>query len=115
MFYEDIIISLELTSDEILDISDLSVKQSVSGTLEDENFEEVEDPGNLQRIATNKTSLISEVLHLVDENKIILAPGQSKTLLPILSDDHCEELAFPHLFPDGKLGYRVECEVPLPM
>ena len=34
MFYEDIIISLGLTSDEILDFSKLSVTQSISGTLE---------------------------------------------------------------------------------
>ena len=33
--------------------------------------------------------------------------------MSILSDDHCEELAFPHLFPGGKFEYRVECEVPL--
>ena len=45
--------------------------------------------------------------------KIKLAPGQNKTPLSILSDDHCEELVFPHLFPDGKFGYRVEREVPL--
>ena len=34
MFYEDII-SLGLTSDEILNFSKLSVTQSISGTLED--------------------------------------------------------------------------------
>ena len=113
MFYEDIIISLGLTSDEILDFSKLSVTQSISGTLEDENFKEAEDPGNLHRTATTEASLISEVLHLVDENKIILAPGQNETPLSILSDDHCEELAFPHLFPGSKYEYRVEREVPL--
>ena len=113
MFYEGIIISLGLTSDEILDFSNLSVTQSISGTLEDENFEEAEDPGNLHQIATNESSLTSEVPHLVDENKIILAPGQNKTPLSIFSYDHYEELAFPHLFPDGIFGYRVELEVPL--
>ena len=68
MFYEDIIISLGLTSDEILDFSNFSVTQSISGTLEDENFEEAEDSGNLRWIATNKTSQISEVPHLVDKD-----------------------------------------------
>ena len=33
--------------------------------------------------------------------------------MSIFSDDHCEEVAFPHLFPDGIFGYRVELEVPL--
>ena len=103
MFYEDIIISLGLTNDETLDFSNLFVTQSISGILEDENFEEAEDPGNLSWIATNETSLISEVPHLVNENKIILAPGQNKAPLSILSDDHCEEVAFPHLFPNGNL------------
>ena len=68
MFYEDIIISLGLTSDEILDFSNFSVTQSISGTLEDENFEEAEDSGNLRWIATKKTSQISEVPHLVDKD-----------------------------------------------
>ena len=31
--------------------------------------------------------------------------------MSILSDDHCEKLAFPHLFPDGKFGHRVVREV----
>ena len=74
MLYEDII-SLGLTIDKISDFSNLSVTQSISGFLEDENFEEAEDPGNLHWIATNEISLILEVPHLVDENKIILAPG----------------------------------------
>ena len=94
MFYEDIIISLGLTSDESLDFSKLSITQSISGTLEDKNFEEAEHPYNLHWTATDETSLISEVPHLVDENNIVLAPGQNKTSLSILSDNHCEELGF---------------------
>ena len=75
MFHKDVIISLGLTSDEILDFSKLSVTQSISGTLEDEDFEEAEDPCNLHRITTNEISLVSEVSHLVDENNIVFAPG----------------------------------------
>ena len=30
-----------------------------------------------------------------------------------MSDKHCEEMAFPTLFPTGKFGYQVERDVPL--
>ena len=33
--------------------------------------------------------------------------------MSILTDKHWEELAHPHLFPTGKLGYQVDREVPL--
>ena len=42
-----------------------------------------------------------------------MAPGQGKTPVSILNDDHCEELAFPYLFPTGTFGYKVKREVPL--
>ena len=42
-----------------------------------------------------------------------MAPGQGKTPVSILNDDHCEELAFPYLFPTGRFGYKLKCGVPL--
>ena len=46
IFYENIKNFLGLPSDKLLDFSNPFITQSISGTLEDENFEEVEDLGN---------------------------------------------------------------------
>ena len=109
---KDIIISLRLSRNKILDFSKLSATQTISGFLEDENFSEAGDSGNLYLTATNEVLLIWEVPHLVVENNIILATGKIKPLCLFLSDDHFVELAFAHLFPDGKFGYKVKREVP---
>ena len=42
-----------------------------------------------------------------------MAPDQGKSPVSVLNDDHCEELAFPYLFPTGKFGYKVKCEMSL--
>ena len=42
-----------------------------------------------------------------------MVPGQGKTPVSVLNDDHCEELAFPYLFPTRKFGYKVKHEIPL--
>ena len=34
--------------------------------------------------------------------------------MSVLNDDYCEELADQHLFPNGKFGYKVERDIPLP-
>lgn len=88
---EDTIISFGLTSYKVLYFSKPSATQSISGNLEDENFEKAEDPGNSYRTASNETSLISEVSHLLNENNFILVPKQNKISLSNLSDDHREK------------------------
>ena len=55
---KDIIISLRLSRNEILDFSKLSATQTISGFLEDENFSEAGDSGNLYLTATNEVLLI---------------------------------------------------------
>ena len=42
-----------------------------------------------------------------------IAPGENKHPIHFMSDKHCEEMAFPTLFPTGKFGYQVERDVPL--
>ena len=71
----------------------------------------MDDPLNLHRVAANETTLISEIPGIIDEDNITIAPGQGKTLLSIVRDDYCEELAFPYLLPTGKFGYKVKREV----
>ena len=57
--------------------------------------------------------LISNIPHIIDGENIVIAPGQGQKPLSILGDKYCEELAFPHLFPNGKFGYQVERGVKL--
>ena len=42
-----------------------------------------------------------------------IAPGEDKEPLSFFSDKQSEELVFPVLFPKGRIGYMVECEVKL--
>jgi len=61
-----------------------------------------------------ETMLVSEIPNIVIDNEnIIVAPGQGKTPFSLTTDEFCEELAHPHLFPYGKFGYHTEREVNL--
>ena len=37
-----------------------------------------------------------------------IAPGEGKHPVHFMQDKHCEELAFPVLFPIGRFGYQIE-------
>ena len=63
------------------------------------------------KTVSSETTLVSEIQKIVDENTIVLAPGQGKTPVSFLYNEHCEELAFPHFSPSGKFGYRVKRQV----
>ena len=41
---------------------------------------------------------------MINDKNIIIAPVQGKKAVSILSDDFCEEQAFPYLIPKGKFG-----------
>ena len=58
----------------------------------------------MHRTASNETTLISEIPNIINEEKITIAPGQRKKPVSILSDEFCEEQAFPYLLPTGKFG-----------
>ena len=50
----------------------------------------------------------------VDKGGVVsVAPGEGKKLMLIIKDKYCEELAFPHLFPTGKYGYKGQWDIPL--
>ena len=42
-----------------------------------------------------------------------IAPGENKHPVSFVTDKHCEELAFPVLFPKGRFGYAIERPVKL--
>ena len=119
-FYEEISVLYGLSNNEILNVADASFAHEQTcnnhsdAQIENKlNFELLDDPLKLHGVAASETTLISEILDIIDEDNIAIAPGQGKTPLPILRDDYCEELAFPYLFPTEKFGYKVKREVPL--
>ena len=45
--------------------------------------------------ASNETTLVSEILNIINEENVIIALGQGRLPVSILSDKLCEEQAFP--------------------
>ena len=97
---------------------DGNLDSDASGDFEDDC--EREDPLNELRAATCETclqSIIPDYPIISDEerrersagNEIFsVAPGENKHPVSIMTDRHCEELAFPVLFPKGRFGYKME-------
>ena len=73
----------------------------------------MDDPLNAHTAAGYETTLVPEIPRITDDENVIIAPGQDKTPVTVLNDDHCEELAFPYLFLAGRFGYKVKREMPL--
>jgi hypothetical protein len=118
----------QLVENEDLDVSPLPLESSIDGikssdvsAITDDNHEEKDDPLNEYRAPTNETclqSVIPDYPVLVEQenendaamgNEIYnIAPGENKHPVSLMTDKHCEELAFPVLFPKGRFGYTVE-------
>ena len=58
-------------------------------------FASDEDPLKMHRTASNEITLVSEIPNIINNKNNIIAPGQRKTPVSILSDEFCEEQAFP--------------------
>ena len=67
----------------------------------------------MYRAASNETTLLSEILNIINEKNVVIAPGQGKNPVSILRDEFCEEQAFAHLFPKGRFGYNVTRDIPI--
>ena len=93
----------------------------VSRDYDDDDDCEREDPLNEHRAATCETCLQSIIpdypIIISDEggsqrsagNEIFsVAPGENKHPVSMMTDRHCEELAFPVLFPKGRFGYKMD-------
>ena len=65
------------------------------------------------RVGSSETVVVSNIPHTINEETVIIAPGEWKNTLSILMDKQCEELAFPYLFPHGKFGYNIDRDMPL--
>ena len=97
---------------------DGNLESDASGDCEDDC--EREDPLDELRAATCETclqSIIPDYPIISDEegrersagNEILrVAPGENKRPVSMMTDRHCEELAFSVLFPKGRFRYKME-------
>ena len=86
-----------------LKISDFSIKDD---STEKDSVKEESNPLDDYRIPSSETTYVADVQYdLRDDAGLAIAPGENKMPLPIISDENCEPLAPPYLFPTGKFGY----------
>ena len=128
-FYNDISFVKGLSSEEMFRFSDIVEIQGQSECVTEKNvsdrkeitenindrseteFSSVEDPLNMHRAASNETTLVSEIPNIINDKNVIIAPGQGKKLVSILSNEFCKEQALPYLLYKGKLGYNAPPDI----
>ena len=72
----------------------------------DDNLEMAENPLDIFGGASNETTLISNFPDVDSKESIIsIASVEGQKPMSVLNDDYCEELANPHLLPNGTFGY----------
>ena len=107
VLYSDIIIDLDNAQNDLLSLSDNESDQELENL---DTLEEEENPLNLHRFNFQETVFVPTI---ISEGEVSIAPGEGKQPMSILSDKFCEELAFPHLFPRGRFGYKVARQIKL--
>ena len=89
-------------ADALINLGENDEENNVQDIDTDDSLEEIENPQYNNMTAANETMLL-------DNNNVVnIAHGEGAVPLSLLMDDHCEELAHPHLFPTGKFGYKVD-------
>ena len=110
-FYHDIVIDTTHMSEELLSLQD--PQDNSAPTDETDNLEEQDNPLDNCSVGANEIALISVVPSQIDNENVTIAPCQGKTPMSLLTDNSCEELAHPYLFPTGKFGYKVQRDIKL--
>ena len=81
------------------------MSENTNGRRETE-FISVEDPLNMHRTTSNETTLVSEIPNIINDENALTKTGQGKERLSILSNEFCENQAFPYLLRKGKFSYN---------
>ena len=111
-FYEDIPISEDFSSKEIINFSGTDEHQDVAESIHkkiissETEYGSVEDTLSMHRTGSNETAVPSEIPYTINDKNVIMAPRKGKKSVSILSDEFSEEQAFPYLPPKGKFGYK---------
>ena len=73
----------------------------------------VELPLSRHRTGSNETALVSEISNIINDENVIIAPGQRKSPVSILSVEFFEEQALPYLLTKAKFGYKAPRDIPI--
>ena len=108
MLYRDVHIDMEQIPIELLTLDEneeieIDVQSEVATELETE-------PNPLDQFRQPAVESFSLPLNSPQE-LLELAPGENKSPHCLVTDEFCEVLAFPKLFPKGRFGYKVKREV----
>jgi len=108
-FYTDILINLDNITQEVLCLSDIDAivdQDEFSITVETDTNLEDENPLSENCASADEMCVIPNFFN-PDDGLLDIAPGQNKKPKAFFSDEYCEQLAFPYLFPTGKYGFRI--------
>ena len=107
-FYADIDINVDSIPAELLNLDE---NEDIEIELEvEDDLETTSNPLDNFRQGASESCTFPDNLN----NEFVeIAPGENKKPENIMLDKHCEELAFPQLFPLGKYGYQVKRTVEL--
>ena len=108
-------INIDDDNDIILDTLISSIDNPIPIQVEaEQGLELSENQLDEYRTASNETLLISNIPQPMSNDECInITPGEGKHPKSVLSDEFCEELAHPYLFPTGKFGYKVKRNITL--
>ena len=84
---------LNLTSTQT-NISDGKEKAENINDRSETDITSVEGPLHMYETESNPTTLVSEISNIINEENVIIAPGQRRKPVSILHDEFCEEQAF---------------------
>ena len=90
------------------DVGESIHKKIISNETE---YGSVEYSLSIYTTATNAT--VSEIPYIINDENVIIAPGQGERPVSRLSDKFCEEQASPHLLPKGKFGCKALRDIPI--
>ena len=116
-FYSKVLINMDNISKELLSLADIdaiidhdSFPIANDNSSNDDSDVEGENPLNAERAGSDEICLIPNIYNS-DQGVLDIAPGEGKQPFSFFTDQFCEELAFPFLFPNGKFGYKVNRSV----
>ena len=72
----------------LLDVSAIDETEADSSIVENESFVSVDGPLNAHRAAVYETTLVPEIPRIIEDDNVIMAPGQGKTPVSVLNDVH---------------------------
>ena len=111
--YADIVIDTNNIDPSLLSFDNDENAESINVEDSSSLLEDEENPLNEHRISANETALISNIPCQVNDDNIVIAPGQGQQPLSLVNDKNCEALAHPSLLPTGKFGYSTDREIKL--